>query len=462
MKKTITLLTLVISLGSCDEFVTIPAPGTLLVQQNVFEDDATALASMTSVYIRLADGSSFADGYFNSITVLQATYADELIAYSTQSSSTTRTEFFLNAVTPTNSLVNSTWGDIYRIIYECNRILEGINASTLMNPLLKRQLSGEALMIRAFCHFYLVNLFGDVPLVINSDYAANARASRSSATDVYRQVINDLIQAKQHLDDTYPSADRVRINRGAATALLARAYLYNGQYDKAEIETTEIINKSSQYQLQSNLDEVFLKTSREAIWQLMPAGGSRLYTNEAALFILFAPPTATGYSLRPELYQAFDANDKRRANWIGSISSLSGLTTWNFAYKYKESSANGTGAEYSMVLRLAEQYLIRAEARAHENKLAEAQADINVIRHRAGLPDTEAITKDELLAVIMQERRVELFTEWGHRFFDLKRNGKLDKVLSSVKPNWKPHHGLLPLPQSELLINQNLTQNTGY
>src|SRR5690606_73491 len=159
------------------------------------------------------------------------------------------------------SLVNSTWGDIYRIIYECNRILEGINASTLMNPLLKKQLSGEALMIRAFCHFYLVNLFGDVPLVINSDYAANARASRSSATDVYRQVINDLIQAKQHLDDTYPSADRVRINRGAATALLARAYLYNGQYDKAEIEATEIINKSSQYQLQSNLDEVFLKTS---------------------------------------------------------------------------------------------------------------------------------------------------------------------------------------------------------
>jgi hypothetical protein len=92
-----------------------------------------------------------------------------------------------------------------------------------------------------------------------------------------------------------------------------------------------------------------------------------------------------------------------------------------------------------------------------------AAADLNVIRNRAGLPNTTASTQEELILAIEHERRMELFAEWGHRFFDLKRNGRLDEVLGRIKPNWSSTDAVLPLPQSELLINQNLApQNPGY
>jgi hypothetical protein len=88
---------------------------------------------------------------------------------------------------------------------------------------------------------------------------------------------------------------------------------------------------------------------------------------------------------------------------------------------------------------------------------------LNIIRHAAGLGDTPASSQQEILDAIQRERRVELFTEYGHRFFDLKRNGGLDAALSPVKPGWNTTDALLPLPEAELLLNPNLApQNTGY
>jgi starch-binding outer membrane protein, SusD/RagB family len=119
-----------------------------------------------------------------------------------------------------------------------------------------------------------------------------------------------------------------------------------------------------------------------------------------------------------------------------------------------------------MVLRLAEQYLIRAEARIHLKKFTgpgSAEADLNIIRNRAGLPNTTSATDTELLRALEQERRIELFTEWGHRFFDLRRLGRLDAVMATVKPNLNSYNGLLPIPQTEILNNINLRpQNSGY
>jgi hypothetical protein len=236
--------------------------------------------------------------------------------------------------------------------------------------------------------------------------------------------------------------------------------LYSGDWANAEIQATEIINNISQYSLLSNLDSVFLKNSAEAIWQLSPVVE---YTNEGSLFKFFAPPQFV--ALRNELYDTFEPGDLRRTNWTGSYTSSSKLTTWYFPLKYKESHINSTGAEYSMVLRLAEQYLIRAEARAQQGKLTglnSAEYDINTIRVRAGLGNTTASAKEQLLAAIELERRVELFTEWGHRFFDLKRSGRLNAVLDPVKLNWDSTDALLPIPQAEILVNPKLTQNTGY
>ncbi|WP_240409109.1 RagB/SusD family nutrient uptake outer membrane protein [Flavobacterium psychrotrophum] len=108
-------------------------------------------------------------------------------------------------------------------------------------------------------------------------------------------------------------------------------------------------------------------------------------------------------------------------------------------------------------------YLIRAEARLRAGDLIGGKEDLDIIRAKAGLPPTTAITQEGLLAAVLNERRAELFTEFGHRFFDLRRFGQLDAVLAPAKNGWTANDALFPLPDAELNLNPNLLpQNTGY
>ena len=117
-------------------------------------------------------------------------------------------------------------------------------------------------------------------------------------------------------------------------------------------------------------------------------------------------------------------------------------------------------------MRLAEQYLIRAEARAEQDKLIVSMEDVNKIRQRSNLSAINILDsdldQDEVITIILEERRKELFTEWGHRWFDLKRRRKADPILSSKKPHWEDTDVLYPIPEDELLKNPNLIQNPGY
>jgi hypothetical protein len=115
-----------------------------------------------------------------------------------------------------------------------------------------------------------------------------------------------------------------------------------------------------------------------------------------------------------------------------------------------------------MMLRLAEQYLIRAEARAQLENIPGAQEDLNAIRSRAGLPDTDADDKASLLLAIERERQAELFAEGGHRWLDLKRTNRADAVLGPLKADWQTPDALFPIPDAERQLNPNLTQNDGY
>ena len=137
-------------------------------------------------------------------------------------------------------------------------------------------------------------------------------------------------------------------------------------------------------------------------------------------------------------------------------------STLYYPFKYKVMSGTNL-TEYYITLRLAEQFLIRAEARAQQGNISGAKTDVNVIRTRAGLPNTTANDKGGLLNAIEQERRIELFAEWGHRWFDLKRTGRATTVLGSLKPaTWQPTDELWPIPQSQINLNPSLTQNNGY
>src|SRR5690606_35892880 len=169
------------------------------------------------------------------------------------------------------------------------------------------------------------------------------------------------------------------------------------------------------------------------------------------------------FSFSDSFLESFEPGDLRRTHWVGAFTNDEGVTLF-YPFKYKE-TFNSTDAslEYSVVFRLAEQYLIRAEARTHLGTIAGAQSDLNMIRNRAGLSNTTAMTESDLLTAIWHERKMELFTELGQRWFDLKRTNRGAEVLSQMTPSWNDTDYLFPIPTAELELKPYLQpQNDGY
>jgi hypothetical protein len=459
------LLLIAVSIIGCKKLVEVGTPTNLLATTSVFSNDNTAIATQLAVYAQM-------QSFPWTLAQETAMSSDEFTSYAPDEFSIHLYSNELNANTDAGSL---PWSFAYNMIYQENAIIENANASGRITSHTKKLLVGEAEFTRAYYYFYLVNLYGDVPLITTTDYKANAQKPRAPKASVYQQMIQDLTDAQQSLSSTYLDAtdttvtsDRVRPTTWAASALLARVYLYNGKYDSAEIEATNVINNSSLFGLPS-LDSVFFANSIEAIWQIIPPS-TQLYTYEGNSFILGASPGGNGASnanaISPELLNTFDSGDNRKTQWIGVYADGLG-NNWYFPYKYKDNAAATTLQEYSMVLRLGEQYLIRAEARAQQNKLTDAISDIDMIRARAGLaglPNT--LAQPQILAAVAHERQVELFSE-GHRWLDLKRTNTVDAVMSSVTPlkvsgSWDTRQQLYPLSSTDIQTGVNLVQNPGY
>ncbi|TCC99569.1 RagB/SusD family nutrient uptake outer membrane protein [Pedobacter hiemivivus] len=439
---------------NCKNYLEVGTPEASIEQQNILNNDELAISALLGIYSKMST-YSFAYGGQGSVTLMCGLSSDELIAYNTLGS-----EFYENKVTPENDLLNQLlFGSPYQAIYTSNVILEGLSGPNSITSKVKNQIEGEARFIRAFSYFYLVNLFGSVPLHLNSDYRILQNAQQASVTDIYNQIILDLRASEQLLDENYVTIERVRPNKSTVQALLSRVYLYLKDWQNAENYATTVISKSSVYNL-NTLDKAFEKSSSETIWQLMPPAGKN--TNEGAAFILSATPLVV--SLRNTFAtNAFEVTDKRKIAWIKSFTNTAG--TFYFPFKYKIASSTNVN-EYSVVLRLAEVFLIRAEARAQLDKLSLAIEDIDKIRGRAGIAlikDTNPqINKTNLIQIILNERRLELFTEWGHRWLDLKRTGKATEVLSPVKSSWNSTDVLYPIPSKEINRNSNIKQNDGY
>lgn len=442
------VLLLVSILFSCEEFIEIDPPRTDLVRQTVFADDETANAAVIDLYYQMSN-NGFASGDLNSISFLGALSSDELANGVTFT--TDYAQFNQNEILTTNPRILSLWSELYKCIYKSNAIIEGLTSSSGITDSLKRQLEGEAKFIRAFCHFYLLNLWGEIPLVLTTDRAVNQNIGRTDELEIYSQIVADLVIARDLLpnDFSFSGGERVRVNKNAAIALLARVYLYMEEWDKAESQATLVIESSSLYDL-TELSNTFLKNNSEAIWQLLPGRWGYAWDVEASLFY--------GHKITSQLSDSFEADDERKSTWLGST-----LLPYTYAFKYKDYI--GTSIEYSVVLRLAEQYLIRAEARTKQDNISGAQNDINAIRNRAGLGNTSANDQASLLSAIEQERRVEFFTEWAHRWLDLKRWSKAHERFSPIKGiTWQTTDQLYPIPEAQILNDPSMRgkQNPGY
>lgn len=442
-------------LGGCEDFLEVEEPLGQITSPEVYEDVTTATAAVTSLYGKLRD-EVLLTGKPEGLGSVMGVYSDEMIYYGYGGEP--MDNFYKHQVFPDDLLVENLWNGSYSLIYMCNAVLEGLAASNNLGDPAKSQLRGETLFVRTMVYFYLMELFGEIPYPTTTNYEENSNLPKIFTSNVFENIIADLKEAKTLLGISYISGEKVRANKMVVSALLARIYLYQGNWDGAVLESSILINNPT-ISLEENVETEFLKESTSAILQLKPKldGGN---TEEAStyLFVSGPPPFV---SLDPHLIETMEVGDLRREHWIGKVTD--GSEIWYYPYKYKFKTNTGTSMEYSIIFRLSEQYLIRAEARAKMGNLLGALEDLNTIRNRAGLTDSEAKTGNEVLGAIWTERYHELFSEQGHRWFDIKRLGLANEILAPIKPGWKPTDILLPIPENELLMNPNLKpQNPGY
>jgi len=472
---------------SCKKFVTIPPTSTKIDQTAVFQTDAAAIALMTGVY---SNATNVIEGHFPYLSIATAEYADELTDYGVGDANF--------AALYANNLTNRYtyfWSEFYNFIYITNEVIEGVHGPNGLTPSTQTRLEGEAKFTRAMFYYYLVQLYGDVPLVTATDYTQNYQMARTPQAQVYQQMVSDLKDAENLLGTDYTNADlktvsttgRYRPNKWAAAALLARVDLTIGNYADAITESSNVINQTGTYTLDA-FSNVFLTTSKEAILQFQPSTNASVNTYDGNTFILVAVPDYTHpVSMSNTLYNAFEAGDNRKTNWVGSFTS--GATTYYFPYKYKVRQVSTAPVnnitEADMILRLGEQYLIRAEAYIQSNQIAQGIADINTIRARARAAATVAVpnplpalstslTQQAALMALEHERQVELFTELGDRWFTLKRLkgyannniSRADEYMPAVTADkggtWNTNKQLFPIPLSDLTTDVFLKQNPGY
>lgn len=439
-------------IGGCKKFVDVEIPPNQLIAANVFNSDQTAIAAFSGIYSEMSDIGYSLDAEVPIALSLgsgELKYAGNIDRY---------VQFETNAIQADNLTVTDAWTRIYKTIYNVNAALDGLNKAQNMTAEVKQQLIGEAKFLRSFCYFYLINLFGDVPLIIGTDYEINRKQARTEIAAIYSKIVEDLQDAIESLTENSSDNERLRPNRFSAIALLARVFLYLERWEEASHWSSFIID-SKQFDL-FNIEETFLKESKETIWQLMPVMPT-YNTNLGRLLVPTSKTSIPTYYFSSEFLEAFEHGDKRKDNWIDKVTIAD--QEYHYPYKYKV-QIGSTISECLIIFRLGEQYLIRSEARAHLGDLNGAIEDLNIVRTRADLNNyAKELQLNKVLAAIEKERQSELFMEWGHRWFDLKRTERIDDVLGVLEAkSWQAMDALWPIPILQLEANPFLSQNEGY
>ncbi len=441
-------------------------------EQNVAAEDAvidlvTLQTAINGMYSKLQDS----DYYGRTMYVIPELMADNLYLSSRNTGRYLEFENFV--VSDRNTYAEGTWNQIYEVVVNATRAIEGgklIEVTTAEQQKKIDQLVGEAYTVRALAHFDLVRLYAQpynftanathagVPVVtaINTNQVS---PSRNNVSEVYTQINSDLAQALLLMTNQKASG---YFSVSGAKALAARVALYQENNLEAIKQSTEVINTSA-YSLMTNAN--YLKVwntafNSESIFEIVNTIADSEGTNSLGHFFSVA-----GYAdalVTTELFKLYDSNDIRKSVIVQGAKPGAEKNAL-FVGKFP----NGTKSDDNIRLfRLAEQYLIRAEAYAKEGNDMLAQQDLNLIVKRAQ-PNATTITDTgaNLLDRILLERRKELAFE-GHRLFDLNRNKKNVNIIQSenaVLVNYPNDKFILPIPLSEINANPNIKpQNNGY
>ncbi|QBO59345.1 RagB/SusD family nutrient uptake outer membrane protein [Chryseobacterium salivictor] len=457
MKVNIKLLTIVAGIlcitTSCKQFIDVDDPIDQINAADVYADKNTAYAALDQLYTELQTNSLYSGGS-SGAGVLLGSYTDDLELYSPTLGSST-SDVYLNQLLADNSIVRSVWANAYKEIYMANALIEGVERSSLAEQD-KKQITGEALVIRSMIYLDLMQIYSDIPYTTTTDYVVNQKLHKTPEAGILQLLEADLSQAIGMLPDEYRNPDRIYVNKKVGELVLSTIYQLQNKWTETEQICRSMIS-TPEYSFQNDITKVFKKGGKHILFQLktLYAGAP---TPEAGIYYFSTVPPQN-YVLSPQLVAAFSDNDLRRSHWISKIEG-NGLAFFRND-KYKNTDTNSD--EYSVVYRLESVYLMLAESLARQDRTGEAIPYVNKIRQRAGIPLlNDNITKEDLLTEISEERRREFFGEQGQRFFDLKRLGKLN-ILKPQKSNWQDFHQRWPLPASEMLLNTNLNpQNLNY
>lgn len=444
-------------LTGCEKFIHTDMSSGELAAEGVFRDSINAEAAVIGVYLAVNSGGIYSV-MGGGMTVLTGLTADELIPVN---ATNVYREYFENHIAINNGVNAGTWTQAYQQLYLANACLEGLEKAEAISEMKRRQLIGEVLQIRAATYFYLIQLYGDVPLILTTDYRINQHVSRTPVEEIYQQIIVDLQLAQQYLDGIKHQV--LRAGYYSASGLLAKVYLMQGKYEEAEREAGKVIS-SGLFSLTENPEDVFAADSKEAIWSWVTNDHSLTSIQTSEGFTLVPSSTAIlpSYQVADRVKILFDETDKRYDAWFGH--NVVNGESYYYLRKYQVSRPGpGTRSENYIILRLAEQYLIRAESRMRTGEGQGGLDDLNEIRQRAGLDRLESVySVDQLVEMVLLERRRELFCEWGSRWMDLKRFGILNDEMQQSKEWWNEWSSLFPIPSTELDRNPYLVQNPGY
>ena len=441
-------LALAVSLASCDNILE-PEPRLDISTDASITDKRGAEAALLGAYSELQSNSYYGFEY-PALAYLSADEVDWSGSYNFYQ------QFDLNAIPAENSSIKSVWSQVYRVVNVANNLIAKVPTIQDRNltEVQQQKILGEAYFLRALAYFDLGRAWGGVPLVLQptTDKNSGTGIKRASLEQTYAQVLADLEQAEQLLPTL---TARSRASKEAVWALKARLYLYQQNWAKAEEYATLVINSGKASLLKPYSAFYTGKQTEESILELIYDNADR---NSHANYWLTSSRGGR-YEWKPS---ASITQDLRNPAIGGSRSGLIGSQVNNgtelvYGQKYTKIA---TGEDGAFILRIAEQFLIRAEARLKQNNLSGGLEDLNEVRKRAELQPLLTSDAQAALLAVEQERKVELAFE-GHRWFDLIRTGRAQQVLGISDQN----KFLFPIPNSEILADPDLgpeDQNPGY
>lgn len=496
------IIALVFCLGCKKSFLDQQVPGALL-EQNFYKTDADATQATTAIYdlMQAHYNSSWVSMY-----MVKTLLSDESNAGGSgpgdQEAYQALDDYNFDA---NNAAVLGVWSLAYRTIYRANKVINNVTPETD----LRKRLIGEAKFLRALNYFDLVTLWGDVPLVtgdiLPSQYTTLGRAKKA---DVWAQIVKDLQDAIAILPQksSYSRADVFRASKGAAQALLGKAYLYQQKWSEAAAQFEAVIT-SGQYSLEPSVGKVFSQAGEFGVESLFEVS----YTNqrnynwgnfpwdwqpESNIHVQLMGPRSDYYTKAPsdsllggwgfntpkkKLYDAFVAagDVDRRKYTIMSEAELktaggnwTSPNAWDYegyfqrkygSYSTQTSSSGADVAELNYgtnwrLIRYADVLLMAAEANYKASSEAKALTYLNMVRNRSKLPSVTA-TGNALFQAIVTERQLELAFE-GFRYQDLVRWGLAQQELGPLGFKTGKHE-LLPIPSQDIRT-AGITQNPGY